>query len=623
MKPVQSLPVVPVLILGAVFLFASCRSLSLSKPKPLSSFDGQVQALLARMTLDEKIGQMIQLDQEFLSDPKDIETYFIGSILSGGGSDPKDGNSLQNWTDMYDRYQEHALKTRLGIPILYGVDAVHGHNNVLNAVIFPHNIGLGCTRNPGLVRWVSRITAVEMRATGPQWTFAPCVTVPRDDRWGRTYEGFSEDPQVVALLGEAAVEGFQHGNLSDPLSVAACAKHYIGDGGTSCLIIKEQAGSPGDRVKLDQGDTQIDEAELRLIHLPPYIAAVNAGVATIMPSFSSWNGVKCSASKFLLTDLLKEELGFEGFLISDYRAIDQVHKDYKTAIGICINAGMDMGMVPSKYKLFFKCLKELVEEGAVPMARIDDAVTRILRVKAALGLLDKDRSQLADRSLWDRFGCIGHRAAALQAVRESLVLLKNENNTLPLAKQAARIHVVGKSADDIGVQCGGWTIDWQGKRGPVTTGGTTILQAIKNTVPEKTEVTYAEDGTGADGADVVVAVVGEKPYAEGFGDSADVTLSADEAAVVHKARQAGIPLVVVLFSGRPLVVPDILDKADAFVAAWLPGSEGQGVVDVLFGDWAPTGKLSFSWPRTAEDHPVNTGDEKYDPLFKFGFGLSY
>ena len=612
-----------VLVISFSLIQTSCRTMPSAKPKPLSSYDSQVRELLAQMTLEEKIGQMIQLDQEYLKDPQDIGTYFVGSVLSGGNSDPKAGNSLKDWTDMYDGYQKYALNTRLGIPILYGVDAVHGHNNVLNAVVFPHNIGMGCTRNPKLVRKMSRITALEMRATGVQWTFAPCVTVPQDDRWGRTYEGFSEDPAVAAMLGEAAVQGFQGKALSDPLAVAACAKHYIGDGGTTAQIIEGDTGRGDSRVKLDQGDTVIDEAGLRAIHLPPYIAAVNAGVATIMPSFSSWNGLKCSASKRLLTEILKDELGFEGFLISDYRAIDQVHPDYKTAIGISINAGMDMGMIPSKYKEFFQNLKELVEEDVVPMSRINDAVTRILRVKCAMGLLDKDRSQLADRSLWNSFGSDEHRQVARQAVRESLVLLKNENKVLPLSKEVKRIHVAGDSADNIGVQCGGWTIDWQGKSGQVTPGGTTILKAIQNTVSADTKVTYSKDGMGAAGADVVVVVLGEKPYAEGLGDSADLTLSSDEKAVFANAKKAGIPTVVILLSGRPLIVPDMMDQSDAFVAAWLPGTEGQGIADVLFGDFKPKGKLAFSWPRSADQHPINAGDKEYDPLFKLGFGLSF
>jgi len=590
-------------------------------PRPLSSYDPQIKPLLAKMTLEEKIGQMTQPDQEFIQDLSDIETYFIGSVLSGGTSDPKEGNSLQNWTDMYDRLQQHALKTRLGIPILYGIDAVHGHNNVLGAVIFPHNIGLGCTRNPALVEKIARITTEEVRATGIQWTFAPCVAVPQDIRWGRTYEGFSEDPAVVAELGAAAVRGLQGINLSSPLSIAACAKHYVGDGGTTF-----DPNARKGRGRLDQGDTRVDEQTLRRIHLPGYVTAVRAGVATIMPSYSSWNGVKCSASRRLLTEILKEELGFEGFLISDYNAIDQIRPgDYKTSIEISINAGMDMAMVPKNYKAFIQYLKELVQEGCVPMSRIDDAVTRILRVKFALGLMDKNRSQLADRSLHKNFGSAERRAVARQAVRESLVLLKNENKVLPLSKTAARIHVAGKSADDLGNQCGGWTIDWQGKSGNVTPGGTTILAAIRSAVSKQTQVTFSPDGSGAAGATVGVAVIGEKPYAEGEGDTADLSLAPEDVAAVRNLNQAGLPVVVVLISGRPMILGEVLTLADAIVAAWLPGTEGQGVTDVLFGDFKPVGKLSFSWPRSNAQLPLNKHlpAERYNPEFPFGYGLSW
>ena len=605
-------------IAGLNLLLVSCQSMSnASQSDKFLSYDVQAEELLSKMTLEEKIGQMIQVDQEHLKDPNDIEKYYLGSLLSGGSSDPKAGNSLQAWTDMYDGYQKHALKTRLGIPILYGVDAVHGHNNVLGAVIFPHNVGLGCTRNPKLVEKISRITAEEVRATGINWTFAPCVTVPRDERWGRTYEGFSEDPELVSVLGEAAVRGFQGKDLKGPLSILACAKHYVGDGGTTAR--------PGRRggVRLDQGDTQMDEESLRKIHLPPYINAVDAGVGTIMPSYSSWNGLKCSASKRLLTEILKEEIGFEGFLISDYRAIDQVDRDYKTAIGISINAGMDMGMIPSKYQEFSTFLKELVEEGVVPMSRIDNAVTRILRVKFAMGLFDKDRSPLADRSLQKTFGSAEHRKVARQAVRESLVMLKNENKTLPISKKLSRIHVAGKNADNIGNQCGGWTIDWQGKSGDVTTGGTTILTAIKNTVSKNTNITFSVDGKGAAGADVGIVVVGETPYAEGNGDSNDLSLDREDLTAINNLREAGIPVVVILISGRPMIIGNFLDDVDAFIAAWLPGTEGQGVADVLFGDYKPTGKLSFTWPRSMSQVPINIGDAEYDPLFEYGFGLSY
>lgn len=584
-------------------------------PRPFSSFDPQVKALLARMTLEEKIGQMTQPDQEHIRNLADIENLFLGSILSGGQSDPKEGNSLEAWTNLYDRLQQHTTKTRLKIPLLYGIDAVHGHNNILGAVIFPHNIGLGCARNAALVEKVERITAEEVRASGIQWAFAPCVTVPQDARWGRAYEGFSEDPQLVRELAEAAVRGLQGSDLANPLSVLACAKHFVGDGGTAFGSVSGRQG-PG----LDQGDTRVDEETLRRVHLQGYIAAVAAGVGTIMPSYSSWNGVKVSGNKHLLTDILKQELGFEGFLISDYNAIDQVDHDYKKAIEISINAGMDMVMVPQRYKLYIDDLRQLVHEGRVPMARIDDAVTRILRAKFAMGLMDPQRSPLADRGLAKTFGSAEHRQVAREAVRQSLVLLKNSNRVLPLSKTAARIHVAGKNADDIGNQCGGWTIDWQGRSGAVTPGGATVLAAIRKAVPQTTQVTFSRDGTGAAGATVGVVAIGERPYAEGAGDRADLSLAPEDVAAVDNLKAAGIPVVAILISGRPMILGGVLDKADAILAAWLPGTEGDGIADVLFGVYKPTGKLSFAWPRSMDQYPRA---KDTNPLFAYGFGLTY
>jgi beta-glucosidase len=582
-----------------------------AQPKPLTAFDSQAKAVVARMTLDEKIGQMTQADQEYVRDRSDVEQLFLGSILSGGSSDPKEGNSLKAWTDLYDEYQKHSALTRLKIPILYGIDAVHGNNNLLGAVMFPHNIGLGCTRNAALVEKVERATAEEVRATGIQWAFAPCVTVPQDIRWGRTYEGFSEDPEVVKMLSAPAVRGLQGMNLADPLSVLACAKHYVGDGGTSF-------GSGNGGKGLDQGDTRVDEATLRRVHLQGYVEAIKAGVGSIMPSYSSWNGVKVSGNKHLMTDVLKGELGFQGFLISDYNAIDQVDHDYKKAIGMSINAGMDMAMVPSRYKEFITDLKQLVQEGAVPMARIDDAVVRIMRVKFAMGMMDQGRSQLADRSLAKNFGSPAHRAIARQAVRESLVLLKNANHTLPLKKSAARIHVGGRSADDIGNQSGGWTIDWQGKSGEVTPGGTTVLAAIRKAVSPGSHVTVAKDASGGAGATVGVVVIGETPYAEFMGDRADLNLAQEDIDAVGRMKAAGIPVVVVLFSGRPMILGNVLDQADAVIAAWLPGTEGDGIADILFGDFKPTGKLSFTWPKSMAQVATHR-----DPLFPLGYGLTY
>jgi beta-glucosidase len=614
LNPVRSL-LLSFAVTLSVLLISSGNGAPAPKPiTPLSAYDGQAKALLAQMTLGEKIGQMTQPDQMFLKDIHEIEKYSFGSVLSGGDSDPKAGNTLQDWTDMVDGYMAESLKTRLHIPILYGVDAVHGHNNILGAVIFPHDIGLGCARNPALVEKAARITAEEVRATGINWAFAPCVTVPQDIRWGRTYEGYGDTPEMPSLLGRAAVMGFQGQNLASPLSVLACAKHYVGDGGTTY--------GTGLSHGADQGDTQVDEATLRRVHMQGYISAIAAGVGTIMPSYNRWNGIRCSGSKRLMTEILKQELGFEGFLISDYNALDGLPGDRRSQTKQSINAGMDMVMVPEKYQEFIATLTQLVNDGEVPMSRIDDAVTRILRVKFAMGLMDPDRSVLADRSLWKTFGSPEHREVARELVRHSVVLLKNDHQTLPLSKQVARILVAGKSADDIGNQCGGWTIYWQGKSGNVTPGGTTILAAIRKAVPNA-NVTYSKDGTGAEGATVGVVVIGETPYAEMRGDRKDLSLAPEDVQAIDNVKRAGIPVVVVLLSGRPMILGDTLGKSDAFLAAWLPGTEGDGVADVLFGDYRPTGKLSFSWPRTMDQVTVHQGDPNYDPLFKYGFGMTF
>ncbi|MEO8482008.1 MAG: glycoside hydrolase family 3 protein [Acidobacteriota bacterium] len=585
---------------------------------PFARFDAQARALLGRMTLEEKVGQMVQAEFSALKNPRDVQIYFLGSLLAGGNGDPKSGNTLLDWTNAYDTYQALAIKTRLGIPLLFGVDALHGHNNVLGAVIFPHNIGLGCSRNASLVEQAARITAEEMRATGVNWAFAPCVTVPRDKRWGRTYEGFGESPDLARSLGEAAVRGLQTANLAGPTSVAACAKHFAGDGGTTF-----GTGTPfQDRRMLDQGDTRLSETELRDFHLQGYIGAIDAGVATIMPSYNSWNGEKVSGSKRLLTDILKLGMGFGGLLISDYNAVDQLPGDYKAQIARSANAGMDMFMVPDKYVQLHGLLLALAKEGTVPLTRIDDAVVRILRVKFAMGLMGARRAPLADRTLHRSFGSAAHRAVARKCVQQSVVLLKNDPRTLPLSKTLARVHVAGRSADNIGNQCGGWTIDWQGKTGDVTPGGTTILNAVRRAVSSSTRVTTSVDGTGAEGADIAIVVIGELPYAEFMGDVPELALAAEDVAAVQRISRAGTPVVVVLMSGRPLPVDPIVTDCRALVAAWLPGTEGQGVTDVLFGDVAPVGTLSVSWPRAGQG-PVNVNDRTYDPMFPYGFGLGY
>ena len=586
----------------------------------LKAHDAQIKALIAQMTLDEKIGQMTQAEagKDFIGHEQDIETYFLGSMLSGGSADPKT-NSLEDWTDMVDGLQAHALKTRLKIPILYGIDAVHGHANVIGAVVFPHNVGLGATRDAKLVEEIAQITAAEVRATGIQWAFSPCVTVPRDVRWGRSYEGYSEDPKLVAVLGRAAVLGYQGRDLADPLRVLACAKHFAGDGGTTWQ--SGEFSQNARRAPLDQGDTRLDEATLRKLHMQGYLTAIEAGVGSIMPSYNSWNGEKVSGSRRLLTEILKQELGFEGFLISDYNALDQLPGDRRAQTKLSINAGMDMVMAPGEYKDFIITLKSLVEGGEVEVTRIDDAVTRILRAKYALGLFDRGRSPLADRGLHAEFGSKAHRAVARRAVAESLVLLKNDKKALPLSKIAKRIHVGGKNADDLGHQCGGWTIDWQGKSGALTD-GTTILAALRQAAP-KASITFSRDGSGAEGADVAVIVVGETPYAEGRGDREDLSLDAADQEAIANAKKAGVPVVLVVVSGRPMVLGDAASDAAAIVAAWLPGTEGAGVADVLFGDFKPTGKLPFTWPRSMAQILMRAGDKTYDPLYAYGHGLSY
>ncbi len=567
-----------------------------------ATVEERVQDLLARMTLDEKVGQMAQADRGELSSPDLVRSYFLGSVLSGGGSAPA-VNTPAGWADMYDAFQAKALETRLKIPIIYGIDAVHGHNNVNGAVIFPHNIGMGCTWNSDLVDEAARITALEVAGTGIDWTFAPCIAVPQDERWGRTYEGFGETAEITTLMAEAAVTGFQGDSLAGAGSIVACAKHFIGDGGTT----------GGD----DQGNTEVDEAILRAIHLPGYQAAIDAGVRTIMASFSSWNGQKVHGSQYLLTDLLKTELGFEGFIVSDWNGIDQLEGDYRSDIKQSITAGMDMVMAPSSYASFITYLKQLVNDGEIPMSRIDDAVSRILRVKFEMGLFEHPYT---NRALTESIGSAEHRAVARRVVRESMVMLKKENGILPLNKTTGKILVAGSKADNIGHQCGGWTISWQGSGGDITT-GTTVLEGIQNAVNGATVVNSA-DGSGVTDADMAVVVIGETPYAEGIGDRTDLHLSKEDVETVRRVKEAGIPTVVVLISGRPMILDNVLHYADILFAAWLPGTEGDGVADVLFGDYPPAGKLTHSWPRNMAQLPINFGDPEYSPLYPYKHGIS-
>ena len=573
-------------------------------------------ALLARMTLEERVGQMLLVEQASLRDLNDIDRYHIGALLSGGGSGPKGANNnRQGWGNLVLGFQNRALQTRLRIPLIYGIDAVHGNNNVPGATIFPHNIGLGAARDASLVRRIGQITAQETRAIGANLSFAPCVTVAQDVRWGRTYEGYSHDTNVVTELGVALNDGLQGGNLKNDGALLGCAKHFIGDGGTTFGTSQKNGFG------LDQGDTRISEAQLREVFLPPYREAIANGVATVMPSYSSFNGVKCSASRFLLTDVLKNELGFQGIVLSDFDALEQLGSDYKTNVATSVNAGMDLIMVSNRYQETYEALLANVREGRVSRARVDDAVLRILRVKSAMGLFDANKNVGPISQFAGSFGGGANRAVARQAVRQSLVLLKNENRALPLRKNA-RIAVSGSGADNTGVQCGGWTITFQGQNGNVVPGATSILSAIR-AAASGGAVSYSRDGTGLGEADIHVVVVGEQPYAEFLGDVRDLTLNAADAATIERARATGKPVVVVLLSGRPLLLGDSLGRADALVAAWLPGSEGQGVADVLFGDYNPTGRLPVVWPRSLEQVPVNLTNRKSNVEFEYGFGLSY
>jgi beta-glucosidase len=567
----------------------------------------RVSDLLGRMTLEEKVGQMTLIERSDLRNPMDVATYNLGGVLSGGGSAPLD-NTPGGWANMVDTFEAAALSTRLRIPILYGTDSVHGDGNLLNSTIFPHNIGIGATRDTELARLIGRATAEETAATGANWTFSPCLCVARDIRWGRTYESFSEDPKTVADFS-SVITGYQGETLGNgSASILATAKHYLGDGGTSNGV--------------NEGDTKLTEDQLRTLQLPPYKAAVEDGVGSVMVSFSSVNGIQMHANAHLINDVLKTELGFDGFVVSDWQAINRIdgarNDTSREDVSTAVNAGVDMIMVPFGAAAFEATLTKAIGAGDIPQQRVDDAVRRILGVKIQLGLFEHP---LTDRSLAATVGSAKHRALARRAVAESLVVLKNKSELLPL-KKSARVLVAGKNADDIGAQSGGWTVTWQGATGPTTT-GTSILEGIRAAVGSAGTVAYDESGAKAAGYDVAIAVLGEEPYAESQGDRNDgLELDAADRQVLANLNATGIPIVVVLVSGRPLVITEQLPDMAALVAAWLPGTEGAGVADVLFGDAPAVGKLGFSWPRSADQLPLNVGDPHYDPLFPFGFGLT-
>ncbi len=585
------------------------------------SVDARVADLLERMTLDEKLGQMTLIEKGSV-DPDEAAGFALGGVLSGGGGYPAGANTVAGWTDMVHAYQDAALATRLGIPLLYGVDAVHGHANLSGAVVFPHNVGLGAAADPELVEAIGRATARELIATGIYWNYAPVLAVPRDVRWGRTYEGYGEDPELVTRLALAAMRGLQGDDLAAADTVLATPKHFVGDGGTAF------GTSPLPDGLLDRGVTDVDEATLRAVHLPPYVAAVEHGARSVMVSFSSWGGLPMHAHRTLIQDVLRGELGFTGFVVSDWAGVDAIAPDYDEAVALSVNAGIDLNMVPYDAERFIAALRRAVERGDVSTERIDEAVAAILRVKFELGLFERP---YGDPALQATVGSDAHRKLARDAVAQTLVLLKNEGGALPLQADAPQTVLVGGSgADSIGVQSGGWTIEWQGSTASLTP-GTTLLGALEARFGAATTLNYNRRGRFTDGdgaplrAELGVAIVAEPPYAEWFGDSADLALPARDRALVATLRAQVDTLVVVVLSGRPVVLDGVLELADAVVAAWLPGTEGDGVADVLFGDRAFVGTLPFTWPRSVDQLPFDFDALSTDgcdaPLFPRGYGL--
>ena len=591
--------------------------------------EAQIANLLSQMTLEEKVGQVIQPDISDVT-PDDVRQYHLGSILNSGSVGPN-GNlkaPASEWLRTADAYYAASVDVPAGhvaIPLIWGIDAMHGNGHVVGATLFPHNIGLGAMRDADLVRKIGEITAHEMRVTGQDWTFAPVVAVVRDDRWGRTYESYSEETKVVTEYSAAMIEGLQ-GKPGDPDflkggHVIATAKHFLGDGGT-------------DKGR-DQGDNLTSEPALRDVFTPPYEAAIKSGVQTVMASYSSWRGQKMHGNKALLTDVLAGRLGFDGFVVSDFHGVAQVPGCSRTDCPASINAGMDMIMTAAGWKALYAGILAEVKAGTIPMARLDEAVARILRVKLRAGVPSEGKP--SSRPFGGQYALLGspeHRAVARRAVRESLVLLKNDGGILPLSSRA-HVLVAGDGADNLSKQTGGWTISWQGNGNTRADfpNGNTIYEGIKaNVEAAGGTATLSVDGSFGEKPDVAIVVFGEDPYAEGRGDRPNVDFEPEnkhDLRLLQSLRAQGIPVVSVFLSGRPLYVTPEINASEAFVAAWLPGSEGAGVSDVLFAKadgsvaYDFRGKLSFSWPRAPDQTPLNTGTEPYYPLFAFGTGMAY
>ena len=627
--------------------------------RPRTADEVHVERIVSRLSLNEKIGQMIQaqiinLQDEMASGRRPIQELNLGSILAGGDSIIS-ANTPSGWRAFFARMQAEAIDSSSGLPMLIGVDAVHGHGIVRGATLFPHNIGLGAARNPDLTQRIGAAVAREVLATGFNWNFAPGVIVAQDIRWGRTYESFGQDPELQVMLAGPFTRGLQETPI-DGLYMVGSAKHFLGDGGATW-----GTGMPSVTTKvpqIDRGDTRGEIAAIKSKHVKGYEQSIDAGVDTVMASYSSVNGVRMHANKALLTDYLKADkadggLGFNGFVISDWNAVDELDvgdirdpvAKYKAQLVSTVNAGVDMIMVFGKldfgggredseyrYRRVHQLLTEAVKQGLISEQRINDAVLRILRIKSRVGLLDGERAfvnlSASDSSLDKLFGATEHRQLARAAVRESMVLLKNDAETLPInASKYKRICVAGSKAHDFGTQAGAWTVGWQGQVGNAnkTEGAATILDGIRSLAAQRgLEVVFADDGKFApevcrDDA-IIIAVIGEKPYAEYYGDSNDLSLSPDDLNLLANAKASKLPMAVVLLSGRPLIVTSELPTWQAFVAAWLPGSQGEGVADVLFGDFNFSGKLPMAWPRDMSQIPLK---ESMTPLFPYAAGLRY
>lgn len=597
--------------------------------KKNADIEARIKSIMAEMTLEQKVAQMIQPEIRDIT-VEDMRKYGFGSYLNGGGAFPNNNkhSTPADWIDLAEKMYQASIDDSLdgsSIPTMWGTDAVHGHNNVIGATLFPHNIGLGAANNPALIEKIANVTATEVMVTGIDWVFAPTVAVVRDDRWGRTYEGYSEDPEIVRSYAASIVKGLQGHADKDFLSdnrVISTVKHFLGDGGTE----------GGD----DQGNNIASEQELFDIHAQGYVGGLSAGAQSVMASFNSWHGKKLHGSKYLLTDVLKDKMGFDGFVVGDWNGHGQIKGCTNDNCPQAINAGLDIYMVPTDaWKPLYENTIAQAKSGVIPMSRIDDAVARILRVKLRAGLFEKPSP--AQRQFSGKTELIGqqsHRDVARQAVRESLVLLKNKNKTLPI-NPTSSILVAGDGADNIGKQSGGWTITWQGTNNTNEDfpGGTSIYDGIAEQVKAAGgNVQLSVDGSFNEKPDVAVVVFGEEPYAEGHGDREHLDYqrgNKTDLALLKKLKSQGIPVVSVFISGRPLWMNAELNASDAFVAAWLPGSEGNGVAEVLLSNADGSiqhdfkGKLSFSWPKSAEQATVNRNDESYDPLLPYGFGLTY